>query len=466
MRLPKVTAGRSGRLATLAALVALGACSATGVPVTQSGSGLDGVSLAVPMLQFPPAMGLPVQRPNSQLAQDFLDLEFHLESGQTLPVLTRFDGPITVSMTGPVPPTARTDLAALIARLQTEAGLTLNLLPDNSAASLTLVFERRALLHRIEPTAACFVIPNVSSLGEYRAKRGTAALDWAQMTRRTRATLFLPSDTSPQELRDCLHEETAQALGPVNDLYRLPDSVFNDDNFQSVLTGFDMLMLRLQYAPELANGMGQAEVAARLPVLLARMNPKGKAQDDWISPDTPRVWLDAVAKTVNPNLPTAARIAAANQSLAIALEAGWQDNRLGFAYFILGRTLTALDPAAAEAAYHAAARVYQSLPDEGVHLAHALTQLCAMALANGQADQAIALADQAIPLATLAQNAALLATLQQMKAEALAVQGHVTEAAALRLDSLPAARYGFGPEPEVRARAAAIAALVRLQRPG
>jgi len=34
---------------------------------------------------------------------------------------------------------------------------------------------------------------------------------------------------SPQEVRDCLHEELAQALGPLNDLYRLPDSVFNDD---------------------------------------------------------------------------------------------------------------------------------------------------------------------------------------------------------------------------------------------
>ena len=48
--------------------------------------------------------------------------------------------------------------------------------------------------------------------------------------------VFLPGDVSPQEIRDCLHEELAQALGPVNDLYRLTDSVFNDDNFNTVLT--------------------------------------------------------------------------------------------------------------------------------------------------------------------------------------------------------------------------------------
>ena len=52
-------------------------------------------------------------------------------------------------------------------------------------------------------------------------------------------------------MRDCLHEELAQALGPLNDLYRLPNTVFNDDNFHSVLTGFDMTILRATYAPGL-----------------------------------------------------------------------------------------------------------------------------------------------------------------------------------------------------------------------
>ncbi len=67
--------------------------------------------------------------------------------------------------------------------------------------------------------------------------------------------IFLPGDVSPQETRDCLHEEMAQALGPLNDLYRLGDSVFNDDNFHTVLTGFDMLVLRTYYAPDLRSGM-------------------------------------------------------------------------------------------------------------------------------------------------------------------------------------------------------------------
>ena len=57
------------------------------------------------------------------------------------------------------------------------------------------------------------------------------------MRERQRVAVFLPADAAPQELRDCLHEEIAQALGPLNDLYRLPDSIFNDDNVHTVLTG-------------------------------------------------------------------------------------------------------------------------------------------------------------------------------------------------------------------------------------
>ena len=90
--------------------------------------------------------------------------------------------------------------------------------------------------------------------------------------------IIIPNDASPQEVRDCLHEELAQALGPLNDLYRLPNSVFNDDNVHTVLTNFDMLILRATYAPELASGMSRDAVAQRLPSIFARINPRGTAR--------------------------------------------------------------------------------------------------------------------------------------------------------------------------------------------
>jgi hypothetical protein len=272
--------------------------------------------------------------------------------------------------------------------------------------------------------------------------------------------IFLPADSTPQDLRDCLHEELAQALGPLNDLYRLPDSVFNDDNFQSTLTGFDVLMLRLHYAPELTSGMTEAQVAARLPGLLARYNPRGQVPGQWADPATPRPWITAIERAMNPRPGGSARLTAALQALSLAQAAGWNDNRMGFTLFTLGRLLAQSDPPAAARAFAAAGQIYASLPDGGIHLAHVQMQMAAFALAGGQYDAAIRLADQGLPLAERAQNAALMANLMLVKSYALQGLGRDTEAQALRLDTLPAARYGFGREQDIRARQASFAALL------
>ena len=449
------------RLISLPLLALLAACGpAPQAQVSKSAVAPDRLgSLAGPMLRFAPVSGAGPLRPNDQIAADFLDLEFRMESGMAVDRLTRFEGPITFRLTGAVPSSAPAEMADLVARLRAEAGIDLRPAAAGAEASLTVEFAPKAALKRMEPSASCFVAPNVASLAEFRRLRGSAGLSWRDMARRDRVAVFLPSDTSPQEVRDCLHEEIAQALGPLNDLYRLPDSVFNDDNFQSVLTGFDMLMLRLHYSPDLASGMTAPEVAARLPALVAAYNPSGQYPGGWSSPATPRAWTDAVATALGPSTPEAARLPAARRMLSIAQDQGWNDNRLGFAWFALGRLQASEDPLAAEQSYLAAARVYATLPDDGVHLSHALMQLSAIALATGRPERAIELADQALPLAGRGQNAALLASLKLIKAESLALIGRGSEAQALRLDSLPAARYGFGDDAAVRARAAEIASL-------
>jgi len=400
-------------------------------------------------------------RPNAQITADFLDLEFQMESGQSLPRLTRFEGPVSVRMTGAVPPLAEQDLTLLLGRLRAEAGIDVAQVPAGAPAQITVEFASRAELRRLEPSAACFVAPNVTTLTEFRARRGSAALDWQGLQRRDRLAIFVPADTSPQEVRDCLHEEIAQALGPLNDLFRLPDSVFNDDNFQSVLTDFDMLVLRLHYAPALANGMTRAEVATRLPGLIAALNPQGAYPGGWTRPSTPRAWTDALRTALGTPGTAATRLPAAKRMLSIAQSQGWTDNRLGFSWFALGRLLAPTDPAGAERAYRAAAQVYARLPDGGVHLSHVLMQLAALSLGSGRPEQAMTLADQALPLAMRGQNAALQASLMMIKAEALTQLGRDTEAGALRLDSLAAARYGFGDAQAVRAREVEIATLAR-----
>ncbi len=416
-------------------------------------------------LSLPPMQGFASQapagigRPNAELAANFLTLEFHLESGRDLNRMSRFEGPITVALTGNVPNTAGAELDRLIARFRAEAGLNMSASSHAEAASITVIFVPGAQMKRLVPTAACFVVPNVSSLEEYRDARGTAAVDWAHVVQRSRVAVFVPENSSPQEVRDCLHEELAQAMGPLNDLYELSDSVFNDDNFNSVLTDFDMLMLRLHYAPELQSGMNQAQVAAVLPDLVARYNPSGQYSTGRAVPSaTPPAWLALVSRAMGGG-GAGSRKAAAEQMLKMAMAQGWQDNRLGLSYFLLGRLNAPANPAQAVEYFAAASEVYRAMPDGGIHAAHVDVQLAAIALAAGQNEQAAAFADRAIPVVRAGQNAAMLSTLMLIKAKALEEMGQIEAARAIRLDTVGWARYGFGSDLAMRAKSAEVAAL-------
>ncbi|MDZ4135260.1 MAG: DUF2927 domain-containing protein, partial [Paracoccaceae bacterium] len=244
-------------------------------------------------------------------------------------------------------------------------------------------------------------------------------------------------------------------------LYRLTDSVFNDDNFHTSLTGFDMMILRAYYAPDLASGMTQAEVAARLPGILARINPAGQTQGGARASATPRVWINAIETALGGRSSTGAREAAARQALAIAKAQGWRDGRLAFSYFALGRMTLPRDATLAMQSFAEAGRIYRTLPGGQIHAAHVDMQIAAFALSRGDAARALELTNGAMPVVSLAENAALMATLMLMKSEALSLTGREAEARALRLDSLGWARYGFGSEAQVRARMSEISALAR-----
>lgn len=440
-------------------LCLLSACApAPNAEVTKSSASDGGATAAFPALSaLPVAPPTAARRGNAEIARDFLDLSFRMESGRALPVLSRFEGPITVALRGDVPAAAAGELSRLIGRFRSEAGLQIGMAGEGEDASITIEFLPRAQMRRVVPSAACFVVPGVTSFAGYKAARGTAAVDWAQLSRRNHVGIFVPSDTSAQEVRDCLHEEMAQAMGPLNDLYHLPDSVFNDDNFHTVLTSFDMLILRAYYSGDLQSGMNEAEVARRLPALMARLNPGGEGRGGSPKTIAPRAWVAAVEQSFG--LRGGNARSAAERMLSIAMAQGWTDTRLAFSYYALGRAQITSDPEAAVRAFTQAAKIYRAQPGAEVHAAHVDMQLAAISLSTGQPGHAIQFADRAIPVVKRAENSALLATLMLIKAEAYEAQGLVAEAKALRLDSLGHARYGFGSEAQVRARMSEVAAL-------
>ncbi|WP_292287640.1 DUF2927 domain-containing protein [Marivita sp.] len=440
----------------------LGAC----LPVTQSETASRAAfedSSLPPMKVFSVPRPQPVQASNADLVRDFMELSMALESGRALDSFTRFEGPITVRLLGDVPASVPSDLDQLLHRLRREAGIDIGI-TTSATASITINAVTRAQIRRFLPQAACFVVPNVSTLSDYRRARRSNRVNWSKIDSRTRLAIFLPNDASPQEARDCLHEELAQALGPLNDLYRLPNSVFNDDNVHAILTGHDMLILRAYYDPALRNGLSRSEVMDHIPEIFARLNPQGESLPPRRPARTPRPWIEAIQTAFGPGASPGARRAAATDALSIASAMGWQDHRRGFTHYAMGRIYQGSDPAKARSQFLLADKYFSRTPQAELHRAFVASQLAAFALTENRPDEAIALTGMSIDLAARHENAALLATLLMLRAEALDLGGRASAGTDVRLDSLGWARYGFGSDWSVRAKLREIGALNPLNR--
>jgi len=448
----------------LAAALVVASCAPVASPLTDAALEAEVAAITLPaMKRFDGALPRPVPMPsNAQLTQDFLDLSFELESGRVLPVFTRFEGPVTVAVLGDAPDTLATDLDDLLVRLRREAGIDISRAQEGRAASITIEALPRRELQRLVPQAACFVVPNVENWEDYLSKRRARSTDWGTLMARTRAAVFLPSDVSPQEIRDCLHEEIAQALGPLNDLYRLPFSVFNDDNLHTILTSYDMAILRMTYDRRLATGMDVEQVATALPAIVARVNKRGAPGQDQLASDSSEAWKRALNRSLQPGLPARLRASAAARAIDLARAAEWNDTRLGYSLLSFGRAALGVQPESAIAAIVEAAFVFRDAYGEEVHTAHAIVQPAAFALTSGQPDVTLRLVEGALPTAQKGQNAALLSTLLLLRAEALEETGRVSEARAVREEGKAWALYGFGSAAEVRRHVAEVAAL----RPG
>ena len=451
------------KCAPLIILAFLVGCAAPSPETSRS----TGPVLTLPAMKtFSTANPTRPQTSNTQIAREYLELVFRLESGDRVPNFSRFEAPITVRVDGTAPPTLGPDLDRLLARMRREAGLDIKRVPSSDTAAISIVPVRRAQIRRAAPTAACFVRPNISSWDEYRARRNDPETFWTNLTKRERMAVFLPSDVSPQEMRDCLHEEIAQALGPVNDIFRLGDSVFNDDNFHTVLTGYDMLILAVHYDEALRPGMNEAQVAAALPGILARLNPRGgRGGLAPPRPDNGR-WKTAITQATDTRLSRTRRASAADRAVGLAFEnAQTNDLRLALSYYMQGRLTLGRDPEKALRSFLLAGAIYKARPETRIQQAHVDLQIAAFQLAAGRAEDAQRTIDANLSAVRRAEHASLLSLMLLLKAETFRLQDKDAEADRLQQDALGYARYGFGNSDIVRERASEIFAISPRNRP-
>lgn len=413
------------------------------------------------MKQFPDRpIKLGVARSNVDIFNEFLDLTFSLESGQDIQRMTRFEGPVTVALTGQHAPIVARDLDRLMARIRNEAGIQISRVSGAAEANIVVEGISKRQLRRAAPNAACIVVPRVSSWQQFRRARFSRLGDWSSLRERERVAIFMPTDISPQDARDCLHEELAQALGPLNDLYRLPDSVYNDDNFNIVLSAYDMLILRITYAPELRSGMAKHEVAAVLPKVLSRVNPAGASVPARGLPRTSQAWTKAIETALGVSTNPQDRRAAATRAVTLAQREGYDDHRLGFAYYARGRVSAASDPENAAKDY---ARAYAIFVNEfgplAIHTAQTGLQMASLAMSSAQFKQALEFIEPSVIAARRAENGRLLFSLLAMKAEIFKIGGRIEESRALQREAVAWGRYGIRSAAEIQDRLSLISRL-------
>ena len=397
-----------------------------------------------PASRFPEAPAIASARSNADVARDFLDLNFRLETGHPLKWLSRFEGPISVSVGEDAPAGFAAEVDRLLRELRRGAGIDIAR-AEGGGADIAVLAVPGAAMRRDTPSLNCFVMPSVRSYREARMARSTGD-EWEFEGERGPVTVFIPDDHPPHRTRSCLNEEIAQALGPLNDLYRLPGSVFNDDDVHSALTGFDMLVLRIQYAPELRSGMTREEVADRLPAILRRVNPQGGRVAPQLAQETPKPWIGTVKSALAPRTGSRRRVGFAREALRIAREEGLSDHRLGYSQYVLGRTLERTDPDEARWHHKQAYAAYAALPEADLHLAMVAARLARLAAAAGESAEALRLAEAHIGTARRHQDARLLGSLLLARSAALAAQERRSDATAALREALGWIRSGVGTE--------------------
>lgn len=211
---------------------------------------------------------------NRDLADVFTTLMFWTENGDYRSGIVRFDEPIRVAIRGPGSEAYRPFLAEFLAHIRAHAGLDIR--TGGAPGDILVRFVPGAEYDEFVD-AQCNVIFWQPDWPTYRANPVNWPEGWTGEP--MKATAIIPDTHEPYKIRECIIEEVTQALGPVNDIYGLGPSIFNDDSGHVWPTRLDHLMLRVLYHPRMERGLAFKAARARAVEILDEINPEGRTPD-------------------------------------------------------------------------------------------------------------------------------------------------------------------------------------------
>ena len=218
----------------------------------------------------------------SILARNYIDIALHdeylLSAGRyrartTPSVLRRWEAPVAYRLEfgASVPPAMRARdhaaVATLVSDMAGAAGHRLRLLPQgvtrggNFHILVLDEAERRAIGPRLQELIPGIDTAAVRLVTDMPRETFCMAMAFSRdgNATYTEAVAIIRAEHPDLTRLACYHEELAQGLGLANDSARARPSVFNDDQEFALLTGHDLLLLRLHHDPRLTPGMTEAE---------------------------------------------------------------------------------------------------------------------------------------------------------------------------------------------------------------
>lgn len=379
------------------------------------------------------------------LADDFVQLMFVTEWGARSDRLRRWESPVRVALVGRELVAYRAHASAIVARLDAATPtLSIALTPDEDA-EITVRTAPRDEMRARAPNALCFFAPTAGDWRAFVKAESAGRSSWADVEALSRVTIFIPERSAPYEVRACLNEEIIQALGPGNDLARLEDSLYNDDNAHSEPTAFDLTMLSLLYHQRMPSGASSeaardaaiAALGADATLETGTKRRRARPEDDE---------LDGFARRRDAARDISVRERWADRAVAAAETLPAGDHRLAEA--LKSRAYIAVRDGRREGGVadleRAAAAQEAVFGPSSVRLADTRAALGIVYMQNGRPRDALAMLDAAAPiLAAHAKERGLAQTLR-WRSFALEALGETQAAAAAAVAALDWAAYVFG----------------------